>query len=82
MSREEPAPEPVASGFDRIVELNSELKSLDFEKDPEARDRQAELLDELMTLDMALQPIRRQMGQARQDSSAGGAKRDDSNTST
>jgi hypothetical protein len=50
--------------FARRHEITKELDSLQGKKDEEANEREAELLEELMTIDMALQPFRKTMGNA------------------
>jgi hypothetical protein len=45
-----------------LVWLNAELKVLERKNDPVSRERYDELVDELITMDMAMGPIRRTMG--------------------
>lgn len=47
-----------------LVALNAELAALEGRTDKASRERAAELLDELINLDMALGPVRRAMGRA------------------
>lgn len=45
-----------------LIWLNAEIKALEAKNDPASRERIDELVDELITLDMAMGPIRRAMG--------------------
>ena len=47
-----------------LVALNAELTALEGKTDPASRERFAELLDELINLDMAMGPTRKAMGRA------------------
>jgi hypothetical protein len=50
-----------------LVALDAELTRLADKTDPASRERFAELLNELMNLDMALAPVRRAIGRAREE---------------
>ena len=51
--------------FERWAELTLELRALEGKDDEQSHALREELLDELMGVDMALQPSRRAMGQAK-----------------
>jgi hypothetical protein len=51
--------------FNRWAEINREMKELEGKNDEASSARYAELLDELLCVDSALQPSRRAMGNAR-----------------
>ncbi|QDU97674.1 hypothetical protein [Lignipirellula cremea] len=58
-SNEEDSPEQVAQAMTRWMELNKELLAPSRDNSQKESDRREELVDELMTLDMALQEYRR-----------------------
>lgn len=53
---------PATTPGARWGEITEELHRLEGRADPESRARFAELLDELMCVDMSLQPYRKAMG--------------------
>jgi t-SNARE complex subunit (syntaxin) len=53
----------IGNAFNRMRELNQKLNEPVEKLDQEALDAQAEMIDELMTLDFGLQPFRRAMSQ-------------------
>ncbi len=53
-----------------LVALNAELTALEGKTDPASRERFAELLDELLNLDMAMGPVRRAMGRAQKENAS------------
>ena len=56
-----------------LVALNAELTALEGKTDPASRERFAELLDELLNLDMAMGAVRRAMGRAHEEEREQGA---------
>lgn len=42
-------------------DLEAELAAIDYDNDPEAQDKQGEIMDLLMTFGMAVAPLRRQL---------------------
>jgi len=50
--------------FERYHEVNKELVSLEGKDEEESEDRRTELIDELLTMDMALGPVRKAMIEA------------------
>jgi hypothetical protein len=60
MAENEQPPRPGTA----LGEITAELNALKGKDDPESHDRYLELIDELMTFDMGMGPVRRAMGSA------------------
>jgi hypothetical protein len=61
----------IGNAFNRMRELNQKLNEPVEKLDQEALDAQAEMIDELMTLDFGLQPFRRAMSQRAKEDKEG-----------
>lgn len=51
----------LVGAMSQMVDLEKQLEALDYKNDPEAMDKQAEIIDQLLTFSMGIAPLTRQL---------------------